>query len=282
MVQRLTLLAETFAIDVAAYAVMSNHYHVVLHIHTAKARSFTNEDVIRRWKQLYKGPECAQRYIDGKPLSKVETRLLSHLVKRWRKRLCSISWFMRSLNEHLARKANAEDDCKGRFWEGRFKSKALLDETALLSCMAYVDLNPIRAGITDSVEDANFTSIQARIRQAQQMSDEDGSEDDQSMRLTPRLMPFAEPLRESPTRNGIPFGLQDYLTLTECTGRVSRGDTKEDSADLGVPALLSTLGLSVDEWELLALRVQKQSITMLHGMDRIISLRNRRRGRRAG
>jgi hypothetical protein len=87
----------------------------------------------------------------------------THRLSQLRDRLGSLSWFMSYLNEPLARQANREDGCKGRFWEGRFKSQRLLDETAILACMVYVDLNPVRAGIANDVELANHTSLAHRL-----------------------------------------------------------------------------------------------------------------------
>ncbi len=163
VVDRLDALVSVFAIEVCAYAVMSNHYHVVLHINAAVAESWSRDEVFARWTQLFTGPVLVQRYLAGIKLDQGELLRVDEYAEEYRGRLMDISWFMRCLNEHLAREANKEDQCKGRFWEGRFKSQALLDEAALLTCMAYVDLNPIRAKLAKTPESSDFTSIRCRI-----------------------------------------------------------------------------------------------------------------------
>jgi len=124
---RLQTLAGLFAIDLCGYAVMSNHYHVVLHLNTDRLRAWDDEDIIARWQRLHRLPE-------GFEAADPATR--ARLLATWRERLGSLSWFMKCVNEPLAQLANREDGCKGRFWEGRFRSQAVLDEAAVVKMMA--------------------------------------------------------------------------------------------------------------------------------------------------
>jgi len=111
--------------------------------------------------QLYKGNVLVDRWLaDPSTIDKASLLKVQEYIEEWRERLGSISWFMRGVNETIARMANVEEGCSGRFWEGRFKSQALLDEAAVLSCMVYVDLNPVRAGMEKDLYDSDFTSIQ--------------------------------------------------------------------------------------------------------------------------
>jgi len=97
-----------------------------------------------------------------------------------RKRLANLSWFMRCLCERIARAANHEDGSCGRFWAGRFKSVALLDEAAILACSVYVDLNPIRAGLATTPEESAYTSGRDRIQSMLETSTRLTSKDENS------------------------------------------------------------------------------------------------------
>lgn len=114
IVHRLKQLAAVFCIDIAAYAVMSNHYHVVLRINQETCNSLSDDEVIERWRQLFKGPYLIQQYASGAVLGDEELQVVGDITADWRKRLMDISWFMRCLNEYIARLANKEDNCTGR------------------------------------------------------------------------------------------------------------------------------------------------------------------------
>ncbi len=88
---------------------MSNHYHLVLYINQSQIDGLSDLEIIERWRKLYKGPDIIQRYIKGEILSKEQLGLIIETVDEWRHSLAGISWYMRCLNEFIARKANRED-----------------------------------------------------------------------------------------------------------------------------------------------------------------------------
>jgi REP element-mobilizing transposase RayT len=162
--ERLLELAALFAIGVYAYAVMSNHVHIVVHVAPAVASGGPADEVAARWSRLFP-VRSAGRIDEAATLLKAIMIASDDLrVTVCRERLSSLSWFMRCLNEPIARMANHEDACTGRFWEGRYKCQALLDETAVLACMTYVDLNPIRAGFASDLNSSSHTSIHRRLQ----------------------------------------------------------------------------------------------------------------------
>ena len=119
--------------------------------------------------QLFTGPLLVQRYLSDarSQMGEGECAKVQGFAKLYRQRLHDLSWFIRVLNESIARQANADDYCTGRVWEGRFKSQAQLDEQAVRAAMAYVDLNLIRAGMAESLLESRHTSIHARLADLQ-------------------------------------------------------------------------------------------------------------------
>jgi len=158
--QRILSLSNIFAVSIYAYAVMSNHYHIVLNIEQS---TLTDEEVADRWLQLCPTPANNKHTQTLHAARKLSILNNAGRLTELRARLSSLSWFMRFINEPLARLANKEDNCAGRFWEGRFKSQMLLDEASVLASMVYVDLNPVRAGIADDLDDSAYTSVQHRL-----------------------------------------------------------------------------------------------------------------------
>ncbi|WP_305046917.1 transposase [Geoalkalibacter sp.] len=271
---RIRELSSIFAIDVAAYAVMSNHYHIVVRIDAERAAGWGDDEVLARWTRLFTGPVPVRKYLGSErdDLNPSDLANIAAMADTYRKRLYDLSWFMRVLNETIARMANAEDGVTGRFWEGRFKSQALLDDQAVLTAMAYVDLNPIRAGLAETPEQSAHTSVRRRIVDLSAKSTENASSSAQNNtapvkrvrkvaaqlrrqeaeQLRPEdelqglaaapLLGFSSSTREA---GAIPFTLPDYLELVDVLGRVVH-PAKRGFIPATTPAILSRLDIDLD------------------------------------
>ncbi len=239
IVERLRLLTTMFAIDVAAYAIMTNHYHVLVRVNIEKAAAWTVADIFKQWSLVFQVTDLMKQYLAGNLVIDEEIKAAERLAKMYRERLTSISWFMRCLNEHIARAANAEDKCSGRFWEGRFKSQAILDEAALINTMVYIDLNPIRAQIAETPETSEYTSFAERIAHRNLAADV-------KCAFHGNLIPFID-------GNGIidtayiPMNLSDYIELIDWSGRQIRPDKRGSISD-NAPPILARLGIEQGNW----------------------------------
>ena len=164
--KRIEFLASVFGIDCLTYAVMSNHLHIILRSRPDVVKTWSDEEVAVRWLRLF--PKSRKKK-DSDEIPEPTEPQINEIINNpdrlaeIRRRLSDVSWWMRCTAEDIARRANKEDECTGRFWEGRFKAQLLLDEASLLACAAYVDLNPVRAAMAKSLDKSTFTGICDRV-----------------------------------------------------------------------------------------------------------------------
>ena len=251
VLERLEWLAENFAIDVGFHATMSNHLHLVLRAVPRRVKRMGDYEVARRWLRLYPG----QRVLDGnwiEPTDEQVEQLANdkQKIQLIRKRLSNISWFMGALSEYVARRANLEDGCTGRFWEGRFFCREITDESALLICGMYVDLNQIRAGEAATPEESRHCSVGLRIRALQQQREGlQPGEVPADAWLAPLAL-ASDDLGDVPSESGhrasdkglLPLTLEEYLKLLNWTGRQVRLD-KPGAIPEELAPILERLGI---------------------------------------
>jgi len=239
IVERLKLLTGMFSIDVASYAIMMNHYHILVRVNPEKSAAWSASEIFERWSILFQVPDLMKQYLAGHLLEFADIQAADNMIEIYRERLTSISWFMRCLNEHIARLANFEDICTGRFWEGRFKSQAILDEKALINTMVYIDLNPIRAQIAETPENSKFTSIAERLAERNLATDVRGV-------FHGNLIPFLDG-KGLVNQPQIPMHLADYIELVDWSGRQIRPD-KRGAISEKSPPILARLGIEQGNW----------------------------------
>jgi REP element-mobilizing transposase RayT len=224
---------------------MSNHYHLVAFIDKQAALSLSNQQVIDLWCTEHQMPSLIQKLTSGKITCSIQAKACDDIISIWRERLYSLSWFMKELNYDIAVQANKEDQCTGHFWEGRFKSQALLDEKALLSAMAYVDLNPVRSNIADTPEQSDHTSIKTRLTSLHE-----------NPTTSTALLSFIGGEQNNKTQ-GIPFRLMDYIELVDWVGKQVRED-KRGSIDGRLPNILNRLSFAQQDCLMLCTELEKK------------------------
>lgn len=260
--ERLRFLTEHFAIDLLGYAVMGNHLHLIPQNRPDLARLWSKEEVARRWLRVVSTREDAGR--KGMRPSKDAIRAITSSPRRvavLRRRLSSISCFMAKLDEYISRRANKEDGCTGRFWEGRFKSTRLKDTAAVVACMIYVDLNPVRAKMAESIEDSKHTSGQDRLiaEQGRQQIREYQRRQKLGEVLTERQETLLQGARNRAKRAGFLVSLNSpnsplgrfseatYLELADWTGRQTRAG-KRGAIPEHISPILESLEVNTESW----------------------------------
>ena len=270
---RIEMLAGNFAVSVCGFSVMDNHLHVLVRLDPGVADGWSDEEVVRRWLAVYPprlldtdDPRIMQTWVDQ--LLKDDA-----LVAMYRQRLRNLGWFMKALKEPLARMANKEDECKGTFWESRYKSIAILDEEALLATCAYIDLNPVAAGIAATPETSRHTSVRQRVQhvrskgklselKAAASGSVAGSRAAGRVEQDHWLCPLEDRRSKSERGGEIKtgmkqpgeiregmldgFSLGSYLLLVDYTGRLCRNGKARVSRD--VAGIFQRLGTSAEFW----------------------------------
>jgi hypothetical protein len=260
-------------VSVGGFSVMDNHLHVLVRLDPEIATGWSDEDVVRRWGRLFPPRDKSRQPL---PVSKawVEWRLQdAQWVAKARERLQSLSWFMKCLKEPLARLANRQDQARGAFFEQRFKSVAILDEESLLATCAYIDLNPVAAGMALMPEASPHTSINQRVEsvrtqdriadlKAAEQGSVAGSKASAGLEDPHWLCPVEDRRQLDSIREGMLAGipLGSYLLLVDFTGRMFRDGKTAISAELN--GILERLGSNTDRWWS---RIQKLSKGRLLG-----------------
>jgi hypothetical protein len=252
--KRLEFLAGQFGIDVLGFAILSNHFHMVLRNRPDVVATWNDTEVATRWLRLCPPRKTAEGQSAEPTDAELNTiRNVPPRLAEIRRRLSDISWLMRLIAEPIARLANREDQVSGRFWQGRFKAVKLCDEAAVLACCAYVDLNSIRAGLAATPESSDFTSAQRRIESLTQPAGSGARPDAwlapialEESRTVPGPLSSTTGRRAS-DKGFLPLSVEDYLSLLDWTGRqLVRG--RRRAIPNYLPPLLARVGIATGDW----------------------------------
>jgi REP element-mobilizing transposase RayT len=137
--------SKIFFVDVLGFAIMGNHFHLVIRMYPECEVS--DEDVRKRYEKLYNLKEVGVAEL-----------------KRFKKKLCSLSWYVKEIKQGFSRYFNKKYGRRGTLWGERFKSLIVENGLTLVNLLAYVDLNAVRAGIVKRPEEYRWCSLGYHIQ----------------------------------------------------------------------------------------------------------------------
>jgi hypothetical protein len=273
--------------SVASSNALSPEWCLILRNRPDVVAQWEDAEVARRWLMI-----CPPARCKGKAAPPTEAEIQSICrcpikLAEIRRRLGDISWWVRLLNQRVAQRANREEEESGRFWQDRYRAIRLLDEEALISCMAYVDLNPLRAGMTDRIENSEHTSIKRRIEcshpKPRQTANESRDACLARLTLDETNAPIGPAVSESGSRCSdkgvLPMSLNDYLELLDWTARqVIPG--KRGATPPNMPPVLRRLGIGLESWAELVEGFDKTFHLVAGRCDQIEAVRGHQTHRR--
>jgi len=169
MLSVMQVLDAATCIELAAFALMDNHVHLLLRVLPKEARRWSARDVARRWLLLHPPRNGYGRIRD------VSDDDIQHLaddgewVEATRAKLSSISFYMKEFKQRAAEYINRDEgETAGSLWQGRYKVKPVLTDEQLVATMAYIDLNPFAANVCEHIEQGEFTSLEQRLHKPKQ------------------------------------------------------------------------------------------------------------------
>ena len=130
-----------YLVEILGFSIMGNHFHILVRVFPEY--EYTDEEILKRYADFY-GDE--RIYVDG-------------LIPNLRQKLTSLSEFMREIKVGFARFYNRRHHRRGYFWGDRFKSVIVENGETLINCLAYIDLNPLRAGLVERPEQYRWNSL---------------------------------------------------------------------------------------------------------------------------
>ena len=278
--------AAQFGIDLLCYSILSNHYHLVLRTRPDVVASWSDTEVARRWLML-----CPLRKNGSQPAEPNEAELngirnCPVRLAEIRSRLSNISWWMRLLNQRIAQRANREEEENGRFFQDRFRATRIIDEASLLACCAYVELNPIRAAMAETIEKSDHTSVQRRIEAELQDAQEEASPVPAAARRDAFLAQLTNNEKDDPIgpvagktglrcsdKGFLAMELQEYLQLLDWTARQIAPGKRGSTPDY-LPPVLKRLGLAADSWNELVCKFGKTFVHVAGRSDAVDRLRS--------